>query len=118
MPQSVSIFSQLRPLLRQVALLAGISVALSLALILYLYGSQDQFLIRLSGAFFVFFWLLTITFLAAVPFVSWAAANWFGSAWAKAPASSIRRKKPAAAVVSRSPARAVARPKPSNHNHP
>ncbi|NVO33168.1 hypothetical protein [Hymenobacter lapidiphilus] len=117
MPQSASVFFQLRPLLRQIALLAAISAALALALILYLYGSQDQFLIRLFGTFFVFFWLLAITFLAAVPFVSWAAANWFGPAWAEAPASPSRRKKPAAAV-SRTPARAVARPKPSNRNHP
>ncbi|NVO83813.1 hypothetical protein [Hymenobacter terrestris] len=117
MPQSASFFSQLRPLFRQMALLAIISVVLSLALILYLYGTQDQFLIRLFGAFFVFFWLLAITFLAAVPFVSWAAANWFGPAWAEAPAGPSRRKKSAAAV-SRTPARAVARPKPSNRNHP
>ncbi|MBT2559002.1 hypothetical protein J7E24_14520 [Hymenobacter sp. ISL-91] len=117
MPQSASTFSKLRPLFRQMALLAAISAALSLALVLYLYGSQDQFLIRLSGAFFVFFWLLATTFLAAVPFVSWAAANWFGPAWAKTPAGPSRRKKPAA-VVSRTPARAVARPKPTNRNHP
>lgn len=117
MPQSASHLSQLRPLLRQVALLAAVSAALALALVWYLYGSQDQFLIRLSGAFFVFFWLLAITFLAAVPFVSWAAANWFGPAWAKTPAGPSQRKKTAAAV-SRTPARAVARPKPSNRNHP
>ncbi|SES85435.1 hypothetical protein [Hymenobacter actinosclerus] len=117
MPQPASRFLPLRPLLRQAALLAGISLLLALALILYLYGTQGQFFSRLFGAFFVFFWLLAITFLAAVPFVSWAAANWFGSAWAEAPVSSGRRKKSAVAV-SRTPVRAVARPKPSNHNHP
>ena len=117
MPQPASRFLMLRPLLRQAALLAGISSVLALALTLYLYGVQDQFLTRFFGAFSVFFWLLAITFLAAVPFVSWAAVNWFGSAWADAPTSLKRRKKPAAAV-SRTPARAVARPKPSNHNHP
>ncbi|WP_019946211.1 hypothetical protein [Hymenobacter aerophilus] len=116
MPQPVSRFSVLRPLLRQAALLAGISLVLALALTLYLYGMQAGFIGRLFGAFFVFFWLLAITFLAAVPFVSWAAANWFGPNWAETPASPKGRKKPAAAV-SRPAARAVARPKPSNHNH-
>ncbi|WP_139255094.1 hypothetical protein [Hymenobacter psychrophilus] len=116
MPQPASRFSTLQPLLRQWAVLAGISFALALTLTLYLYGTQDQLFGRLFRAFFVFFWLMAVTFLAAVPFVSWAAANWFGPTWAETPARSRQRKKPAAAV-SRTPARAVARPKPSNQNH-
>lgn len=82
-----------RPLLRRVGILAGISLFLALALITYLYGVQDQFFGRIFGAFFVFFWLLAVTFLAVVPFVNWAAANWFGKMWAEPTPEPARRAK-------------------------
>ncbi|WP_148103368.1 hypothetical protein [Hymenobacter rigui] len=83
-----------QPLLRKVAYLAGSSLLLALLLIGYLYGTQDQFFGRLFGAFFVFFWLLAVTFLGVVPFVNWAAANWFGKQWAEPAPERTRRAKP------------------------
>ncbi|MBX0291261.1 hypothetical protein K3G63_12480 [Hymenobacter sp. HSC-4F20] len=78
-------------LLRRALILAGISFVLALVLVAYLFGVQDHFFGRLSGAFFVFFWLLAVTFLGVVPFVNWAAANWFGKEWAEAPIQPVRR---------------------------
>ncbi|RPD49873.1 hypothetical protein DNI29_03490 [Hymenobacter sediminis] len=78
-------------LFRRAALLAGISFLLALALVAYLFGVQNHFFGRLFGAFFVFFWLLSVTFLGVVPFVNWAAANWFGNDWAEQQAEPVRR---------------------------
>ncbi|RZK25164.1 MAG: hypothetical protein EOO63_16405 [Hymenobacter sp.] len=47
---------------QRVGVLAGSSLALSLALVLYLFGIGDHFLSRLFSAFFVWFWLLAVTF--------------------------------------------------------
>ena len=78
--------------LRRVAVLAGVSFGLALLLIAYLFGTSDAFFSRLFGAFFVFFWLFSVTFLGVVPFINWAAANWFGKGWREeASASSGRR---------------------------
>lgn len=108
MNRSVSSSPAYAPLLRQLLLLAGSSLMLALLLTGYLFGFGDQFFGRLFSAFFVFFWLLAITFLGAVPFVAWAAANWFGAAWTE---SSPARRKPAApsAGVSRKPPRTAAK---------
>ncbi|GAB2770960.1 hypothetical protein HNQ93_000568 [Hymenobacter luteus] len=80
--------------LRRVIILAGISFLLALTLVTYLFGVQDSFFGRLFGAFFVFFSLLAVTFLGVVPFVNWAAANWFGKAWAEHPVEPVRRPRP------------------------
>ena len=71
---------------RPMALLAGFSLVFSLALVGYLFGLSEGFLGRLFSAFLVVFSVLSFTFLAAVPFVGWAAANWFGRGWAAATA--------------------------------
>ena len=81
-----------RLLLRRAAVLAGVSLVLALALVAYLFGVQDHFFGRLFGAFFVFFWLLAVTFLGVVPFVNWAAANWFGKGWAETPVPAPARR--------------------------
>ncbi|MBT9394723.1 hypothetical protein KLP40_16255 [Hymenobacter sp. NST-14] len=105
-----------QPLLRRVALLAGISFLLALLLTAYLFDTQDQFFSRLFGAFFVFFWLLAVTFLGAVPFVTWAATHWFGASWSDAAAAPTRRKRPLPVPpVPRKPARATARLNPTQH---
>ena len=85
-PVPVSPLRQLRQRLlayrwRRVGWLAGISLGLSLLLVGYLFGVDDQFLTRLLTAFVVSFWLLAVTFLAVIPFVGWAARHWFGSGW-------------------------------------
>jgi hypothetical protein len=59
-----------QPLLKRVAILAAVSLGLAILLIAYLFGVQDHFFGRLFGAFFVFFWLLAVTFLGIVPFVT------------------------------------------------
>ncbi|RIY14247.1 hypothetical protein D0T11_00745 [Hymenobacter rubripertinctus] len=98
------------------ALLAGISLLLALLLTAYLYDTQDHFFSRLFGAFFVFFWLLAVTFLGAVPFVSWAAANWFGATWSDAAPAPVRRKRPPASpAVPRKPTRATTRLNSTQH---
>lgn len=66
---------------RRVGLLAGISFLLALMLVVYLFGVSDHLGSRLFFAFLVFVWLLSVTFLAVVPFVTWATANWFGRGW-------------------------------------
>lgn len=78
---------------RPVVGLAGFSLVFSGALVAYLFGAEDHFFSRLFSAFVVVFGLLAFTALAAVPFVSWAAANWFGLGWAAAsgPGSRGRR---------------------------
>ena len=94
---------------RRVGLLAGISFLLALMLVVYLFGVSDHFGTRLFFAFLVFVWLLAVTFLAVVPFVTWATANWFGRGWAEAslPAPRLRRADSAGTAAS---ARSVSSP--------
>ncbi|RYY17541.1 MAG: hypothetical protein EOO36_09535 [Cytophagaceae bacterium] len=66
---------------RRVGVLAGSSLALSLVLVLYLFGTEDYFFGRFITAFFVGFWLLAATFLGILPFIGWATAHWFGRGW-------------------------------------
>ena len=66
---------------RRVGVLAGISFVLSLSLIGYLFGVSDRFFGRLSAAFFLGFCLLSVTFLAVIPFIGWATTHWFGKSW-------------------------------------
>jgi hypothetical protein len=84
---------------RRVAVLAGCSLVFSLALVSYLFGADGHFFGRLFSAFFVVFWLLAFTVLAAVPFVGWAAANWFGKGWAEAPQPVGRVHRPPAVAA-------------------
>lgn len=100
-------------LLRRAALLAGISVVLALALVGYLFGVQDLFFSRLFRAFFVFFWLLAVTFLGVVPFVNWAAASWFGKDWAETPP--VRPRANPTPASTRKPARTATRLNPTKH---
>lgn len=97
-----------QPLLRRARILAAVSLGLAFALISFLFGFEDEFFSRLVGGFFVFFWLLAVTFLGVVPFVSWAAAHWFGKSWATETAPPVRkpRSAPTAATV-RKPTRTV-----------
>ena len=78
---------------RPAAGLAAGSLVGSVVLISYLFGFSDHFFARLFSTFLILFWLLAFTFLAAVPFVGWAAANWFGRGWMSAspPAQPARR---------------------------
>jgi len=76
---------------RRVGLLAALSLALSLALVAYLFGWADHFISRLFTAFFVGFFLLTVTFLGILPFIGWAATHWFGAGWAATEAAPTRR---------------------------
>jgi hypothetical protein len=97
-------------LLRRAGLLAGSSLLLAVALVSYLFGATDGFFGRVFGAFFVFFWLLSVTFLAVVPFVSWAAANWFGLVDPPPLATPVRKPRPATATATvRKPTRTVTR---------
>lgn len=100
---------------RRVGVLAGISFALALMLVLYLFGVSDHFIGRLFSAFFVLCWLLAVTFLAVVPFVTWATAHWFGRGWAEVstPAPRVRRAAGAAAARSHSSPAAPRRPEKS-----
>ena len=66
---------------RLMGVLAGISLVLALMLVLYLFGAGDHFFSRLFFAFLVLAWLLAVTFLAVVPFVTWATGHWFGRGW-------------------------------------
>jgi len=66
---------------RRVALLAGVSFVFSLSLVGYLFGMSDRFFGRLSAAFFLGFCLLSVTFLAVIPFIGWATTHWFGKSW-------------------------------------
>ncbi|MGI4884852.1 MAG: hypothetical protein ACRYFR_07825 [Janthinobacterium lividum] len=83
---------------RRVGGLAAVSLGLALALVGYVFGADGHFFGRLAPAFFLFFWLLAVTFLAVVPFVGWATSHWFGRGWAAAsPAPAARRSRPAPA---------------------
>lgn len=105
-----------KPLLRRTSILAAVSLGLALLLVAYLFGVQDHFFGRLFGAFFVFFWLLAVTFLGIVPFVSWAAASWFGNTWTEEAPEPIRRSRPrAAASPTRKPTRTATRLDSTKH---
>lgn len=69
---------------RRAGILAGISFGLALLLTGFLFDLSDHFFIRLLTAFFVLFWLLAVTFLGVVPFVTWATGHWFGRGWQEA----------------------------------
>ncbi|GAB3587876.1 hypothetical protein GCM10027345_39180 [Hymenobacter daeguensis] len=86
---------------RRVGVLAGISFGLALMLVIYLFGVSDHFFSRLFSAFFVLCWLLAVTFLAVVPFVTWATAHWFGRGWTEVstPAPRPRRASAGAATA-------------------
>ena len=85
---------------RRVGVLAGVSLALALMLVVYLFGVSDHFLSRLFSAFLVLFWLLAVTFLAVVPFVTWATGHWFGSGWDEVSTPAQRpRRTPAGPAV-------------------
>jgi len=114
MARSSSLFRRLRARLgayrwRRVAVLATVSLALSLSLIGYLYGFDNRFVGRLATAFLVWFCLLSVTFLALIPFVGWAATHWFGRGWAAsaadAPARRVAAPAPSSAPVRRVPSR-------------
>jgi hypothetical protein len=94
----------LHPLLRRAGILLAISFVLSFALIAYLFGLSSGFFGRLLGATFVWFVLLSVTFLAVVPFVDWAADNWFGRTWAEHPTPQPTRRPRAAASKTNRPA--------------
>ena len=95
---------------RRVGVLAGISLALAVALVGYLFGFGDRFFGRLLPAFFIFFWLLAVTFLAVVPFVTWATSHWFGRGWAPAPQPVARPRRSGAAAPPASANSAPRRP--------
>jgi hypothetical protein len=88
MPRLSTLSVTYQPLLRRAAVLAGVSLGLALPLVTYLFGTSDEFFTRFFGAFFVFFWLLAVTFLGVVPFVNWAATKWFGKGWKESPSTS------------------------------
>ena len=91
---------------RRVGGLAGVSFALSISLILYLFGAGDRFIGRVSAAFFIGFCLLTVTFQVVIPFIGWATAHWFGKSWSGgATPAPARRAQPASRspVTRRSP---------------
>jgi hypothetical protein len=94
---------------RRAGLLAGISFGLALMLIVYLFGVSDHFVGRLFFAFLVFVWLLSVTFLAVVPFVTWATANWFGRGWAEA-STPVPRPRRAASASTAASTRTVSSP--------
>ena len=86
---------------RRVGWLAIISLALALMLVGYVFGGSDHFLSRLFSAFLVLFWLLAVTFLAVVPFVTWATSHWFGRGWAEASAPVARPRRAAGGAAPR-----------------
>lgn len=92
---------------RRVGVLAGVSLLLALMLVGYLFGVSDHFFSRLFFAFLVLVWLLAVTFLAVVPFVTWATAHWFGRGWAEVstPVPHVRR-----ATAGAAPARSHSSP--------
>lgn len=114
MPSSRSVLLAYRPLLRRISVLMGVSLALAVLLVVYVFGLHNELFTRVFGAFFLFFWLLFVTFLGVVPFVNWATANWFGPTWAANQSKPAPRSRPAAtASTSRKPARSAPR---SNQN--
>lgn len=108
MSRSVSPSFHYRPLLRRAGILALVSLVLALLLVLFLFGIEDEFFSRVAGAFFVFFWLLSVTFLGVVPFVSWAAGRWFGNSFSKTTVPLARKPRTTAASATvRKPVRTV-----------
>ena len=83
---------------RRVGVLAGVGLGLALMLVVYLFGISDHFFGRLFSAFLVMFWLLAVTFLAVVPFVTWATGHWFGPGWAEASTPAPRPRRPGAGL--------------------
>ncbi|WP_156176442.1 hypothetical protein [Hymenobacter terrenus] len=81
---------------RRVGVLAGVSLVLALMLVSYLFGASDHFFGRLFPAFLVLFWLLSVTFLVVVPFVTWATSHWFGAGWAEVATPAPRPRRAAA----------------------
>jgi hypothetical protein len=79
MSRPTSLSFNYQPLLRRAGILAAVSLVLAVALVSFLFGVEDEFFSRVARTFFVFFWLLSVTFLGVVPFVSWAANRWLGS---------------------------------------
>lgn len=77
---------------RPVGILALVSFVLSFSLIGYLFGFSDRFFGRLSAAFFIGFCLLSVTFLAVIPFIGWATTHWFGKSWSGAPTPAPARR--------------------------
>ena len=82
---------------RRVGVLALVSFVLSSSLIGYLFGFGDRFFGRFSAAFFIGLCLLSVTFLAVIPFIGWATNHWFGKSWSGAatPARARRASPPA-----------------------
>jgi len=114
MARSTSLPSRFRQRLlayrwQRVGVLAGSSLAFSLVLVLYLFGTDDHFFGRLFTAFFVSFCLLAATFLAILPFIGWATTHWFGRGWeaeaapAKRTTSKPSTSRPVAVSASRRP---------------
>lgn len=85
---------------RRVGVLAGVSLGLALMLVGYVFRVSDHFFGRLFSAFLVLFWLLAVTFLAVVPFVTWATGHWFGRGWAEASAPVARPRRAATGSAS------------------
>ena len=97
---------------RRAGVLAGISLLLALILVGYLFGADDHFFSRLFFAFLVLVWLLAVTFLAVVPFVTWATGHWFGRGWAEISTPAPRPRRAA------SPAAARSYPSPASSRRP
>lgn len=95
--------------MRRAGILLAVSFGLALLLVVYLFGF-DGFFGRLLGATFVWFVVLAVTFLAVVPFVNWAADNWFGRSWAEHPTPQPARKPRATNTP-----KAAATPKPARY---
>lgn len=109
-----SVLVTYRPLLRRIGVLMGVSLALAVLLVVYVFGLHNELFTRVFGAFVLLFWLLFVTFLGVVPFINWATANWFGPAWAANQSKSAPRSRSAAST---SPPRKSARSAPrSNQN--
>ena len=87
---------------RRVGLLAAVALAISLALVLYLFGWADHFASRLLTAFTVSFGLLAVTFLGILPFIGWATTHWFGAGWAARPVGRATRPRAARPAAARS----------------
>jgi len=108
MSRRISSSFNYQPLLRRAGILAAVSLGLAVVLIAFLFGVSNEFFSRIAGAFFVFFWLLSITFLGVVPFVSWAATHWFGKSWTETPAPPAKKPRPiSSGATVRKPTRTV-----------
>lgn len=115
MARSTSFISPYQPLLRRLAIVAGVSLLLALLLISYTFGIQNHFFSRLFTAFFVFFWLLSLTFLGVVPFIRWAADSWFGHSWSGRAPATTRSRASTRTTAPRTPTRTAKRSEPKQH---